>query len=203
MKRIIAVILALSVCLVFCACDNAGASVGEKLSEPEKLISMDKTDAVTLEISFGEDTTHLAYKKTDDGFVFYEKTADGTENICVTEGDESASFVRGAGQSVFVYTEIDYESIGWFESDVEYYLYNFACYGFDYEEELGKAEFVKRENEKIDGRDCYVYDAEVEGSSVTLSVDVETGLWLKWAEASGEAVIKSFSFDAEVIPEYK
>ena len=111
--------------------------------------------------------------------------------------------MRGAGQSVFVYTEIDYESIGWFESDVEYYLYNFACYGFDYEEELGKAEFVKRDNEKIDGRDCYVYDAEVEGSSVTLSVDVETGLWLKWAEASGEAVIKSFSFDAEVIPEYK
>ena len=197
MRKIIAFALALAL-LTLTGCSG---------KYPEKKISFDDHEGVTLEYTCKspdkETKGTIAYKRIETGFVFYEITDDGTEYVCETEGDKYASFSRVKGADKFLYEEVDFGVGSIFTDDLAYYRYNFAYYGFDFEEELGKLEFKKQEDCEVSGRACYVYTAEYDGSVLKISVDKENGIWLSVEDSGVVYTVTKFDFNADIIPEYK
>ena len=197
MKKIIALVLA---ALIFClsACSSG------KL---EKSVSFEEHEAVTIKYVYDNKVSEsegvLAYKKTDKGFVFYEMTSGGTEYVCETEGSGCASFIRAENSEEFLYQQVNFDEGSGFSDDAAYYRYSFACYGFDYEKELGELTFENVGETTISGRDCYIYGFTLEGSDVSICVDKETGIWMCWEEGGASYTVKEFSFDANVIPVYR
>lgn len=197
MKKIIALALAaLMLCLSACSSGKL-----------EKTVSFDEHEAVTIKYVYDNKASEsegvLAYKRTDKGFIFYEMTSGGTEYVCETEGSGCASFIRAENSEEFLYQQVNFDEGSGFSDDAAYYRYSFACYGFDYEKELGELEMKKTGSKTVSGRECDVYAFTLNESEVTVSVDRETGIWLCWEEGGVSYTVTEFSFDANVIPKYR
>lgn len=198
MRKIIAFALALAM-LALTGCGGA---------QPVKKISFDDYDGVTIEYTCespdgGKAKGTIAYKKIATGYVFYEIADDGTEYVCETEGDKCGSFSKVKGSDKFLYQEVDFGDSSVFSDDAAYYRYNFAYYGFDYEKELGELKFEKQTDCEVNGRACYVYTAEYDGSVMKISVDKENGLWFSVEDSGVVYTVTKFDFNADIIPEYK
>ena len=63
--------------------------------------------------------------------------------------------------------------------------------------------FEKQTDCEVNGRACYVYTAEYDGSVMKISVDKENGLWLSVEDSGVVYTVTKFDFNADIIPEYK
>lgn len=211
MKKIIALFLCIILCFSFASCDESsgsktgkkGVKVGDTLDAPEKTADFDDYDKLTVytETKAPNGTTKevLSYYDGGDTKIYFYEINMIDDNFTigyhtnVTDG-KSVSYSCGWGD----YQIIDGIMDG--VSDEEWQHLNFAYAGFDPEKDKTIIEYVKCEDDTLDGKDCYVYTVKYENdpemveeiSDSTVWVDKETGLWLKSSfTIDGEEVIRT------------
>lgn len=198
MKRIIALLLCLILCFSFVSCDESSDSkggkknvkVGDKLDAPEKIADFDDLDKLTIRTDMktpqGTRKEVLSYYNGGDTEIYFYEINMVDDNFTmgyytdVTDG-KSVSYNCGWGD----YQTVDGIMDGM--SDEEWQRMNFAYVGVNPENDKTVIEYVKCEDEVLEGKDCYVYtvkyeedpEMEEEVSDSTVWVDKETGLWLK------------------------
>ncbi len=161
----------------------------EIYTAPEKIASLGDMRQLTIKSEIHEKGSITKYT---DGFDaasdiktrYYQKSvADGeiAEFICDVSADGQACYVKE--ESAYV------QGIGVNKKEKDYYLSEYEKFGFGYENLYKEATFVKLEDRKVLGKDCFGYlmSAVKDGNNITaeISVDKKSGIWLATEHTGG------------------
>lgn len=219
MKKWLCWMMAAVLTLSLCACsggENPPAKVGATLTAPEKTVSLNDYEAITLKLSTtiegGVQLQAVRAARQQGGTTTYYQQITQTmgdmtnvvEHLCTVGGDKTVTFFGQGGQ----YQAIEHAFTD-FSSDDQYFAYCFGGLGFDYASQLDVKSLTKGEDATVGGRDCYTYKITyTDPMNMTydseICVDKETGIWMRESfkneEATGVTEVTGITFDAAVIP---
>lgn len=190
------------------------AKVGDVLEAPEKTVSMDDLEELTFTTSSSSENsvnTTYAVSNNDGDIRFYEKvfvpmSQDTIEYIGLPSEEGTLCYTRYAASGNYALQDLSAA----FESNDGFFRFSLARFGIDYQDWYKAQGFTKCEDAKVLDRDCFVYEVTLtcdmyEGENeAVISVDKETGLWLKMEvqteEGAGCITVDSIENSAAVIP---
>lgn len=225
MKKSLSFLLILSVCLtslcLFSGCGEDAPQVGDTISEPEILASLDDYTDLTITIDLDNKefsqkiTRNIAMRKSENTTTFFEESFlndKGTEvripgSMCRIENGKTTVYRNNSDE--WVETDPDTN-----ETLVAKPDYLFGYYGFDYKKiTKDGVKFTKQEDSVVNSKDCYVYKTELEYDTNDykpglIYVDKQTGIWLKATILDGDkelvtTTITDFKESSLIIPGLK